>query len=455
METDPYDLTSPANGLNGLNDGQLLWWILSLAALLLLVGAFSYFASLRIETIRSGAPHDNGEGSGKGNTIDAISRLRQSRLASLLAAFLASFSGFALSLYLPIVQLNLALPAWVVWSVIEALAIGLGALVLQSLAHGSARPDASVANRWWLQTGRILLIVLYPIIILLDRLLVHLSEVQRIRMVLDNESREEMDNDAGVLEEDEDQLGDFIASFRDKDVEEVMTSRMDISAIPTTATLQDAVDIIGESGHSRLPLYHDHLDHIEGIIYSKDLLPLLVKGNPDIRPNWRLIARESLLVSTDQSIEDLMRAFRLGTTHIAVVVDEFGGTEGVVTLEDVLEELVGEIKDEFDWDEPVLFEAIDDQHIRFDARVDLDLFKSVVASHLGANVDAAIDTEAFEFESLGGLVQQLTESIPDSGIEARAHGLVFRVEDVDQRRIGHVVVSLDLTRPDPVDKLDK
>ena len=145
--------------------------------------------------------------------------------------------------------------------------------------------------------------------------------------------------------------------------------------------------------------FRDFLDHVDGIVYAKDLLPLLVDGDPDARPDWEKLARPPLLVPVDQSIEDLLRSFKVGTTHIALVVDEYGGTEGLVTLEDVLEELVGEIRDEFDRDEPTLYERIDENSLRFDARIDLDAFKTIVGTYLDPGIAHTLETEQYDFET--------------------------------------------------------
>jgi CBS domain containing-hemolysin-like protein len=423
----------------------LPWWGLTVLIVFLLVCAVIF--RLGVHRLgpdsRSVLPGTKTEDNNSSRQlVHSATALRRSQIALLLSSRIAAFSGFALILIGPAARYLSSPLEWVLVIILLAIALAMGSLLVDGLSRSRQPEDAPTnASKCWYRLGQVLSILLFPIHRLLEVVMARIGNSESNLADRWRQIPDEPELEVGVLEEHEAQLGDYIAEFRDTDVEEVMTSRMDIVAIPTSATLQGAVDIISESGHSRLPLFRDHLDHIEGMIYAKDLLKELVGGDPDAIPNWPLIARKPLLVSTDQSIEDLLRAFKMGTTHVALVIDEYGGTEGLVTLEDVLEELVGDIRDEFDQDQPVLFERIDERHIRFDARIDLDAFGIIVGSYLDIDISQMLETEQLDFETLGGLVQHLTESIPDSGIEVSASGLVFRVEDVDQHRIGHVVVS--------------
>ena len=240
----------------------------------------------------------------------------------------------------------------------------------------------------------------------------------------------------GTLELEERELIYSIVEFGETSVREIMVSRLDMVALPVSATLAETLEIIRESGHSRMPLYVDHLDNILGVIYAKDLLPHLnVKGGSE-RLDWTRIARPAIFVPMGKRLGDLLKDFQTKKTHIAIVVDEYGGTAGLVTLEDVLEEIVGEIRDEHDETEEELYERVDEKTYRFDARINLDDINELVGIEL--------DTEEYDFETLGGLIFHLTGSIPQEGDEIEFESLKIRVEAVDNHRIGQVLVEFEV-----------
>jgi gliding motility-associated protein GldE len=237
----------------------------------------------------------------------------------------------------------------------------------------------------------------------------------------------------GTLEEEERELIYSIVEFGETSVREIMVSRLDIVALPVSFTLAETLEIIRESGHSRMPLYVDHLDNILGVIYAKDLLPHLHRKEGSARLDWTRIARPAIFVPMGKKLGDLLKDFQTKKTHIAIVVDEYGGTAGLVTLEDVLEEIVGEIRDEHDETEEELYEQIDANTYRFDARINLDDINELIGIEL--------DTEEYDFETLGGLIFHLTGSIPQEGDEIKFESLKIRVEAVDNHRIGQVLVE--------------
>jgi len=237
----------------------------------------------------------------------------------------------------------------------------------------------------------------------------------------------------GTLEEEERELIYSIVEFGETSVREIMVSRLDIVALPVSFTLSETLEIIRDSGHSRMPLYVDHLDNILGVIYAKDLLPHLNRKEGSARLDWTRIARPAIFVPMGKKLGDLLKDFQTKKTHIAIVVDEYGGTAGLVTLEDVLEEIVGEIRDEHDETEEELYEQIDANTYRFDARINLDDINELVGIDL--------DTEEYDFETLGGLIFHLTGKIPQEGDEIEFESLKIRVEAVDNHRIGQVLVE--------------
>ena len=249
----------------------------------------------------------------------------------------------------------------------------------------------------------------------------------------DIKSMADVGEQQGSLGEDERALIHSIVEFGDTAVREVMVSRVDVTALPETATLEEALEAIRASGHSRFPLYRDHLDHVLGIVYAKDLLPYLGSDAPAL--DWAALARKPRFVPASKPLDDMLEDFQRTSTHLAIVVDEYGGTAGLVTLEDLLEEVVGEIRDELDRPE-------DDPSVRLvapgvyraEARVDLD--------DLADRVGVAMDTAGFDFETLGGLVLHLAGDIPEPGDAFTYERFGLRVETVEDNRIGAVRVEI-------------
>ncbi len=251
----------------------------------------------------------------------------------------------------------------------------------------------------------------------------------------------------GSIEEDERDLIDSIVEFGETTVREIMVSRLDVVALPVTATLEDALRTIRESGHSRLPLYVDHLDNILGVVYAKDLLPYLNGTSPGEEQtdrnqpiDWTRVCRAPMFVPMGRTLDDLLTDFQTKKTHLAIVVDEYGGTAGLVTLENVLEEIVGDIRDEHDATEnESLIEHLEEGRIVADARVNLDELEELLGIKL--------DDESFDFETLGGLIYHLAGEIPSVGDEHTHGQLRFRVLSVENRRIGSV--QIDMLQEEP------
>ena len=253
----------------------------------------------------------------------------------------------------------------------------------------------------------------------------------------DIKSMADVGEQQGSLEEDERALIHSIVEFGETTVREVMVSRVDMHALSETATLEEALDAIRETGHSRFPLYRDHLDHVLGVIYAKDLLPYL-GASGEAAPDWAVLARQPRFVPSSKPLDDMLADFQTTSTHMAIVVDEYGGTAGLVTLEDLLEEVVGEIRDELD-------DAEDETFVRplpgagphvwaADARVDLD--------DLADAIGLELDTDTYDFETLGGLILHTTGEVPSPGDEIEVERMRLRVEGVEENRIREVRVEV-------------
>ncbi|MEZ4699387.1 MAG: hemolysin family protein [Rhodothermales bacterium] len=238
----------------------------------------------------------------------------------------------------------------------------------------------------------------------------------------------------GSIEEEERELIHSILDFGDTTVREIMTSRMDMNAMPVSATLEEAYALLLEGGHSRLPLYDEHLDNMLGIIYVKDLLPFLKPGEWEKTPDWRTIARKTLFVPYAKPLVEMLNEFQAHNIHMAIVVDEYGGTAGLITMEDVLEEIVGDIRDETDDEEEALHQQVDEFTHYVDARIHIDDLMELLHVEL--------DVDKYDFETLGGLIFHLTGDIPSVGDEIVYDGLTMRIESVENHRIGRVLVHV-------------
>jgi len=241
----------------------------------------------------------------------------------------------------------------------------------------------------------------------------------------------ERGGEQGILEAEEEQMINAVIELGDRRLHEVMVPRIAIVALPASSSFDEVVDLIIEEGHSRLPVYETSVDEVVGILYAKDLLPFL-KSNADSRPNLRSLLRTPVFVPESMTIDDLLHEFQRRKVHIAIVLDEYGGTAGLVTIEDLLEEIVGEIQDEYDVEEP-LVEKLDDHSARVDGRSSVDDLLDLW------DLKLELDDED-EYDTVGGLVYHRIGGIPQPGDEVHLDGLRLTVETTDGRRVGKVLV---------------
>ena len=245
-----------------------------------------------------------------------------------------------------------------------------------------------------------------------------------IRLIVEQGSQQ------GVLEAEEEQMISAVMSLSDSKLHEVMVPRIDIVAIDQEASFDEAVEVVLKEGHSRTPLYRESVDHIVGILYAKDLLRLIAAGGP--RPRLRDIMRPALFVPESQSVDDLLHELQRRKVHMAVVLDEYGGTAGLVTIEDLLEEIVGEIQDEFDEEEPMKVE-IGPGEVILDGRADIDDLTELVEPALELEDDE-------EYDTLGGFVYHRIGRVPVVGDAVVIEPFVITVIKVSGRRVGKVRV---------------
>lgn len=235
--------------------------------------------------------------------------------------------------------------------------------------------------------------------------------------------------------EDEKMILKGIASFANKEASEIMQSRVNVTALDHELSFDEVMKVVLESGYSRIPVYEETLDKVLGVLYIKDLLPF---GDTEIQVTWQNLIRPSFFVPENKKINDLLQEFREKKIHLAIVVDEYGGTSGIITLEDIIEEIVGEISDEFDKELlQFKFKKLSETSFLFEAKTPLnDICKILRLS------DDVFDEVRGESDSLGGLILELEEKIPDRGASVSYKQFEFIITDVDQRRIKEVKVIL-------------
>jgi putative hemolysin len=232
----------------------------------------------------------------------------------------------------------------------------------------------------------------------------------------------------GVIQEEEKAMIYSIFELGDTLAREVMIPRIDVVALDVTSPMTEALDIIMEAGLSRIPVYAETIDNVEGVLYAKDLLPYLREGRTDIVLGS--ILREAYFIPETKKASDLLPDLQARRVHMAIVVDEYGGMAGLVTIEDLLEEIVGEIQDEYDAEEPFV-EFVSDNEYVFDARVDLD--------DLNRLMDVALPTD--DSDTLGGFIYTELGKVPVVGDRVTFQDLAFTVESVAGRRIKKVRIE--------------
>ena len=225
-----------------------------------------------------------------------------------------------------------------------------------------------------------------------------------------------------------------IVEFGNTDVKEVMKSRVDVLAIEHKTKFKEVFRLVISSGFSRIPVYKQQFDTVLGILYIKDLIPFLDEGDDF---DWLNLCRTPYYVPETKMINDLLKEFQVKKNHIAIVVDEYGGTSGIVTLEDVLEEIVGEINDEFDEEENI-YSKLDEHNFIFEGKISLNDFLKIVKGEIDC-----FDEIKGESDSLAGLVLELEGRILKIGDVCRITPYTILVESADVRRIKRLKVTID------------
>jgi putative hemolysin len=218
-------------------------------------------------------------------------------------------------------------------------------------------------------------------------------------------------------------------------VKQVMQSRMDLTAVDMEMDFHELMNKINKSGYSRIPVYEETIDNIQGILYIKDLLPYIER---DEEFAWNELIRKSFFVPENKKVDTLLKDFQLKRVHMAIVVDEYGGTSGLVTLEDLIEEIIGEINDEFDDHDDIFFQELDPSTFIFEGKVSLNDFCKKL--ELDGQIFEDVKGES---ESLGGLLLELNSKLPKNGTKIKFQDFEFTILAVDARKIKKVKVYIN------------
>tara|TARA_B100001250_G_C19734148_1_gene759985 strand:- start:30 stop:1370 length:1341 start_codon:yes stop_codon:yes gene_type:complete len=233
--------------------------------------------------------------------------------------------------------------------------------------------------------------------------------------------------------DDEQKILEGIVKFGSITVKQIMKPRMDVVAVDQAWDYERVMGVILDSGYSRIPVYEENFDQVRGVLYIKDLIPHIEEATEF---NWLSLIREPFYIPENKKIDDLLKEFQDKKVHLAIVVDEFGGTCGIITLEDVIEEIVGEISDEFDDDE-LVYSKLDERNYVFEGKIHLNDFFRVMH----------IDGEAFaekrgEADTLAGFLLELAGKFPEKNEETEFDRFIFKVESLEGRRIKRIKVTL-------------
>ncbi|MDQ3512248.1 MAG: hemolysin family protein [Chloroflexota bacterium] len=236
------------------------------------------------------------------------------------------------------------------------------------------------------------------------------------------------DNDDEVIESEEQEMIDGVMHLEEIRVRDIMVPRVDITAVPRSIAPRALIETITANGHSRIPVFAGSIDNIVGILYAKDLLPFVMSNN-EVLPLISLL-REPYVVPESKRIDDLLTELRQAKIHIAIVADEYGGTAGLVTIEDILEEIVGEIQDEYDTEAP-LFELVGPDELIADGRLALEDVEDTLR----------VTFEKEDYGTLGGFVQRHLSRVPEEGDAFEAAGLRVEILEVERHRVRKCRVS--------------
>ncbi len=408
-----------------MNDVRII--IFAVATVVLFLAASAQAALVYIDRAR--LRHMLDEGTPRASALLRLLDEPTSSMGTILFVYTLALCAAAATAFWLDLEIWLATP----WLGIVLAIVELGILLLVQFlgrVFAVARPE-SVALTFVRPVeilNRVLFIVLVPLNAL-DRAVRRMLGVSHGMTPADAEERlRHLVEGNADLEEDEREMIASVIELGEQPVREVMVPRIDIGAAPATSTVREVLDRIIESGHSRIPIYDDTIDNIVGVVYAKDLLRHMRDGTQDapVVP----LAREPSYVPETKKVDELLHEMQQKRVHLAIVVDEYGGTAGLISIEDLIEEIVGEIQDEYDVEE-ALIEEVSESEAVFDARVSI--------RDVNDTLDLDIDDE--DFDTLGGLLYHELGKVPNVGDEVRVDSAVVTVLSTAGRRVGKVRVT--------------
>ena len=426
---------------------SVTWGIISLA-LLLIISGFLSSARAALSTARRQVLREMGERGNRRAALaltvaeDSTRVLSTFRLANLLTHFLVAgvLAVLVLSRVVAWLQMVAPLSLPLAYGICYLVIIPIGAVITFLLSE--TLPEIIVGQdptEWAMRLAgmaQLTVSVLSPLVIAVTTLRRTLagpfgSDVDRAALVTEEEIMTLVDagEEEGSIELEEKEMIYSIFQLDETLAREIMVPRIDIFALEIGTPLEEALKAIIEAGHSRIPVYQESLDKISGLLYAKDLLEIWRDGQSSV--DLARILRPALFVPESKRVSDLLHELQNAKVHMAVVIDEYGGTAGVVTIEDIVEEIVGEIFDEYDEAAEDTYEVISSDEYIFDARIDLDDFNRLLDSHL---TDELGDT-------LAGFIYGQLGKVPDEGEQFETDRLQIEVLTVVDRRIRKVRVK--------------
>jgi CBS domain containing-hemolysin-like protein len=421
---------------------EILWisFVILLLLDLLLAAVRAGLLNARVPllvTRRESNPH------GVEQTITLLEkpRLRTSlRLGVVVTHFM--LLGVVIWLFLPILNQSLSLGG----SLLLLALAGVLLLALELVLEGIILPNAEAWALRFASLARMIDFLLSPVSSLL-MLLQGSPEMLRHRLspVTEDELKSwvEEEQPEGSLEQGERRMIYSIFRFGDTLAREIMIPRIDILTLDVNTSLEEAITAMNQSGHSRVPIYEESIDNIIGLLYAKDLLQVYLEGGQKVSI-LRSLLRPAYFVPETKKVDELLREMQARSVHMALVVDEYGGIAGLVTLEDIVEEIVGEIRDEYDQGEEQLFEKVADGEYIFHGRIDLDAFNQVMGTHLPKD----------DADTLGGFIYSQLGRVPVSGEKIDVDTVSLTVEQISGRRIRRVRAMIQTDNTQVEEKLN-
>ncbi|MVO08969.1 gliding motility-associated protein GldE [Flavobacterium sp. TP390] len=278
--------------------------------------------------------------------------------------------------------------------------------------------------------------VLTPITIPMRNIILYVEKkfsVQKTSFSVDQLSQAlELTNHSETTQEEQ-KILEGIVTFGNTEVRQVMSPRIDIFALDKEESFSDVMPKIIEKGYSRIPVYTENIDQIEGVLFIKDLIPYIDEKDFE----WQTLIRAPFFIPENKKLDNLLKEFQGMKNHLAIVVDEYGGTSGLVSLEDILEEIVGDISDEFD-DENIIYSQIDDKTYLFEGKISLKDFYRIIDVN-----GVEFEEKKGEAETLAGFLLEISGNFPKKSQKINFNSYVFTIENVDKRRIKQIKVTIN------------